>query len=61
VTGEEPQVSADQAVQRSWLKLRRAHKHKADNKDAQRWDAIGESDHLAEAVAATWIRGREAT
>ena len=55
---EEPNVSAEQAVERSWLRLRRAHHHKQDNKGADRWNQIGENNHLAEAVAETYRRRR---
>ena len=48
---EEPQMSAEQAIERSWLRLRRAHLHRRDNPGAKRWDEIGEKNHFAESVA----------
>lgn len=49
---------AKKAVARSWSRLRKAHVHREDNAGAKRWNEIGESNHLAEAVAATYRRRR---
>jgi hypothetical protein len=53
---EEPQMSADEAVARSWKRLRRAHRHRVENPAAKRWDDINDRNHFAEAAAATFKR-----
>lgn len=55
MTEEEP-MSADEAIRRSWLRLRRAHKHREENPTARRWEEIAERNHFAEAAAATFRR-----
>jgi hypothetical protein len=53
---EEPRVSADEAIKRSWSRLRRAHLHRTENPAARRWEEIGEMNHFAAAAAAAFKR-----
>ena len=45
-------MSAEEAVQRSWLRLRRAHQHKQHNEGAERWRRIDDRNNFGAAIAA---------
>lgn len=46
MTDPEDQVSAEQAVERGWAKLRRALAHKEVNPEAQRWRDINDRNNF---------------
>jgi len=46
VTEEEPQMSSDEALRRSWSRLRRAHLNRIDDADTREWEAIGARNHF---------------
>jgi hypothetical protein len=49
---EEPVLSAEEAVQRSWIRLRRAVNHRSHNEDADRWRRINDRNNFSAAVEA---------
>lgn len=64
---EEPQMSSDEAVNRSWWRLRRAHIHKETNPEARQWREMNEHNHfgpslkkeIQAAMLKAAMRGRE--
>lgn len=47
---KEPEMSSDEAKQRSWLRLRRAHIHKETNPEARQWREMNEHNHFGQSI-----------
>ena len=53
---EEPMGEADDALRRSWARLRRNHEKRINNTGAREWEEIDARNHFGEGVEAAMRR-----